>query len=198
MTAGSRSGPDHRQAARRSRTRFVVLGLLAQAPGSVYGLRRRIAESIGYFWQESYGQLFPTVALLEAEGLVEGHDVLEGKRRRRDYAITLAGRVALAGWLREPPASQPERNELLLKVFFVDEADLEALRGFIAAADEEARAQLEAFAGIEAGLTAILGADPRLPFWLLTVRYGALGAEALRRWCDEALAVVAGAEASRE
>ena len=171
---------------RRSRTRFVVLGMLGLGPASAYALRQRIASSVGFFWQESFGQLFPTLAELEKEGLVIGHPVAAGKRRRRDYEITPAGEAALAGWLHEPPAPQPERNEMLLKVFFANPGDVGALASFVARADADARAQVDVLRGIEVSLRENFATDPRLPFWLLTVRYGILGNEALVRWCREA------------
>lgn len=160
--------------------------MLALGPASAYALRQRIASSVGFFWQESFGQLFPTLAELEKEGLVIGQQVADGKRRRRDYQITPAGETALAVWLHEPPAPQPERNEMLLKVFFASPGDVGALGSFIAHADAEARAQVDMLRGIEASLRANFAVDPRQPFWLLTVRYGILGNEALVRWCREA------------
>ena len=182
----SRPATSQTAAPRRSRTRFVVLGMLALGPASAYALRQRIASSAGFFWQESFGQLFPTLAQLENEGLVIGRQVADGKRRRRDYAFAPAGEAALTAWLHEPPAAQPERNELLLKVFFATPGDLDALGSFIAHAEADARAQVDQLRGIEASLRETFAADPRLPFWLLTVRYGILGSEAMVQWCEEA------------
>ena len=160
--------------------------MLSLGPASAYALRKRIASSVGFFWQESFGQLFPTLAGLEKEGLVKGRSVRDGKRRRRDYEITTAGRAVLRAWLREPPAAQPERNELLLKVFFANPSDVDALGSFIAKADDVARADVDELRRIELALKENYAADPRLPYWLLTVRYGILGSEALRQWCKEA------------
>ncbi|MGH2357255.1 MAG: PadR family transcriptional regulator [Candidatus Limnocylindria bacterium] len=171
---------------RRSRTRFVVLGMLTYGPASVYALRQRIAGSVGFFWQESFGQLFPTLARLEREGLVHGQDIADARRRRRDYEITAAGRHALAAWLGEAPAPQPERNELLLKVFFASEGDPDTVRGFVADAEREAHAQLEVLQGIAARLRDVSASDPRHEYRLLTARYGIIGLEALGRWAAEA------------
>lgn len=160
--------------------------MLTYGPASVYALRQRIAGSVGFFWQESFGQLFPTLGQLEHEGLVRGRDISAAKRRRRDYEITRAGREALAAWLDEAPAPQPERNELLLKVFFASEGDPDTVRGFVADAEREARAQLEVLQGIAARLGDVSASDPRHGYRLLTARYGIMGLEALRRWAAEA------------
>jgi DNA-binding PadR family transcriptional regulator len=161
--------------------------MLALGAGSGYALRQRIAESVGFFWQESFGQLFPTLAELEREGLVAGKVVPDGKRRRRDYEITQTGATALSAWLRERPAPQAERNELLLKVFLADPRDVGGLGSFIADAEADARLQIEVLRGIEVALRQTFSADPRLALWRLTVRYGILGQEALVQWCREAL-----------
>jgi PadR family transcriptional regulator AphA len=176
---------------RRSRTPFVVLGMLTYGPASAYMLRKRISSSVGHFWQESYGQLFPTLAQLEQDGLIQGRERRVGGRRRRDYEITPAGRDALADWLGEPPIGQPERNELLLKVFFASEGEAEMVRSFVAEAETAARARWDVLRRIEAGLRAATTDDPRASFRLLTVRYGILGLEAFRVWAREALDALA-------
>lgn len=58
----------------------------AGAPGSAYALRQRIAGSVGHFWRESFGQLFPTLAVLEAEGLPSNRDEKPGPRDQPEHA----------------------------------------------------------------------------------------------------------------
>jgi len=54
------------------------------------------AELARHGYQISPGTLYPTLHRLEAGGLLRGHDDLEAGRRVRRYAITDAGRLALA------------------------------------------------------------------------------------------------------
>ncbi|HEY6098279.1 MAG TPA: PadR family transcriptional regulator, partial [Anaeromyxobacter sp.] len=111
--------PPARKRPRENRTRYVVLGMLTTGPLTGYGLRQRIGESVGHFWQESFGQLYPALRRLAADGLVEARATQGGPGRGgATYHVTAAGRAALAGWLAVPPALEPQRNELLLKVFF--------------------------------------------------------------------------------
>ncbi|MFW6201785.1 MAG: hypothetical protein ACOC8B_04355 [Gemmatimonadota bacterium] len=44
---------------RGSRTRYVLLGVLAGGPKTGYEIKRMIDESIGHFWSESYGRIYP-------------------------------------------------------------------------------------------------------------------------------------------
>ena len=62
-----------------------------------YALREAIVEVLGHFWRESFGQIYPILQKLEAEGLVacvgaEGR----GRRQSRKYAITETGQEAFA------------------------------------------------------------------------------------------------------
>ncbi len=49
----------------------ALLGLLSLGPMSGYDIRQLISQSIGYFWSESYGQIYPGLKRLAAAGLVE-------------------------------------------------------------------------------------------------------------------------------
>ena len=48
----------------------VLLGLLTIEPMSGYDLGQIIRTSVGHFWRESYGQIYPNLKSLAAEGLV--------------------------------------------------------------------------------------------------------------------------------
>ncbi len=52
----------------------ALLGLLSLEPMSGYDIRQMISRSIGYFWSESYGQIYPGLKRLAAEGLVVKED----------------------------------------------------------------------------------------------------------------------------
>src|SRR6266508_2295617 len=104
---------------RTSSTPYAILGLLNLAPMSGYDVRKEAETSIGYFWSESYGQIYPTLRDLAAQGLIRRRPGRTSAHRDRHvYEITEAGREALALWRAEPPRDSPVRNELLLKLFF--------------------------------------------------------------------------------
>ena len=100
-------------------TSHIVLGLLEWAgPATPYALKRIVAGSVGNFWTLHHAQLYS-----EPERLAKGGYVTEqrerGGRRRKTYAITDAGRRALAEWRARPTDEIPElRAPALLKLFF--------------------------------------------------------------------------------
>src|SRR2546425_13255088 len=103
----------------RSRsTPFAILGMLSFYPMSGYVIRKEAASSIGYLWNESYGQIYPALRELQARGLAKRPaDRHAGHRDRQVYEITERGREALHLWRAELPRAMPLRNELLLKLF---------------------------------------------------------------------------------
>ena len=174
--------------ARDRKTRFAVLGMLAIQPMSGYDVRKTIDVSIAHFWNESYGQIYPTLKSLAREGLVRRTARHNASRNRQEYAITAAGRASLQQWLSESPARQPVRNELLLKLFFARHArlqdSLQHLRRYRAAQEFE----LRRFRQMERDLAREHASHPDLPYWMLTLRFGIRNCQAAIRWADEALA----------
>src|SRR5438132_6220677 len=106
-------------AAKGGTTEYAVLGMLALGPGSGYDLKKRIEGSVAHFWSESYGQIYPILAHLASQGLVERRlERPKGKPDRQVYSITVEGQVRLGAWLTAPARDESFRSELLLKLFF--------------------------------------------------------------------------------
>jgi DNA-binding PadR family transcriptional regulator len=175
--------------ARENKTKYAVLGLLTYAPLSGYDIRRIYEHSLGNFWSESYGHIYPILRRLEEEGLATS-DVQrqEGKPDRHVYAITPAGRAELHRWLAQPVEPQKERVELLLKLFHGWEMGSTVMVEHVKRERATHEALLEKYAGYEQHISDE-GATPA-PYWLLTVSCGKHISRAFIEWCDEALAVL--------
>ena len=81
-----RFGVGHR--ARRGDTRAAMLALLADRPMHGYEMIKELDERTAGAWVPSAGSIYPTLQLLEDEGLIEGE---EGEGRRL-FSLTDAGR----------------------------------------------------------------------------------------------------------
>lgn len=77
--------------ARRGDVRTSLLTLLADKPMHGYDLIRELEERSGGAWRPSPGSIYPTLQLLEDEGLVTG----EERDGKRVYTITDAGKAEL-------------------------------------------------------------------------------------------------------
>ena len=168
-------------------TPYAVLGLLSLAPMSGYDLRKEASTSIGYFWSESYGQLYPALRELTAAGLIRRRGTRRRARERQVYEITDRGREALAAWRREAPRTRPVRNELLLKLFFGEPKAVDTEIGWIEALRGEESEALAEFRKIRRELERTQAGHPSRPFWLLTLSYGEHRSRAVERWCRETL-----------
>jgi DNA-binding PadR family transcriptional regulator len=74
---------------RRGEIRTALLAILDEAPGHGYELIQRIEAKTEGRWKPSPGSVYPTLQLLEDEGLVAPSET-EGKRT---FALTEAGRA---------------------------------------------------------------------------------------------------------
>lgn len=102
-------------------TSFAILGLLAVRPWSTYELTRQMDRSLGRIWPRAQSKLYEEPKKLVGLGLAEASIEQVGRRPRTVYAITRAGRRALAGWLAEPGAGPVIEFEQLLKIFFAEQ-----------------------------------------------------------------------------
>ncbi len=168
-----------------STTDHALLASLTICPMSGYELREFIKGSIGNFWSESYGQLYPALKRLESAGLVRSSEKPTGKRPKRVYAITAAGRRLLAKWLQTPATEQVPRVELLLKIFFARAATPMTSLIHIERHRAVTEGLLNRYRGIVQQLRREQPHHPDLPFWLATARFGELRAEADLQWCTE-------------
>ena len=172
---------------RRRSSPYAILGLLSLRPMSGYDVRKTAAESVGHFWSESYGQIYPALRELEAAGLAcRRPDRMAGRPDRHVYEITARGREELRRWVIEPPRPTPMRSELLLKLFFGDAETAGAQVGWVEQMLAESAAQLVKYAAIRRELETER-TSPHAAHWLLTLSFGECRAESNQRWAREAL-----------
>ena len=175
-------------------TEAAVLGLLTYGRMSGYDLQQLVRTSVGYFWAPARSQLYALLPRLVEAGLVERDELVHERGPAKQlYRITAAGREALELWLEDGPIGpEPDRNLLLLKVFFGHMMRPERLLEQVRQRRGEAEQLKAELAEIEAR-SAPREADG---FAALTRRYGFEWAEAVCRWADHAereLASAAGA-----
>ena len=127
----------------RTTTSYALLGLLALRPWTTYELAKQVRRSLRWFWPRAERKLYDEPKRLVADGLATAEEGYTGKRRRTTYAITEAGRGALAEWLDEPPAPRIFESEAMVKVFFADAGDLDQLRATLGRVEAEAAERLE-------------------------------------------------------
>lgn len=195
--------------ASKRKTRFAILGLLSWQPMSGYDIKKLVDAGLSHFWQENYGQIYPTLEQLVKEGLAKKRaERKSGNRRRFVYTITREGTRAFRNWLVEPTESPVVRNELQLKFFLTSNLPVRNSIRLIEEYQSRQQTLLEAYRRSETLLRKAIdgGESPReldellaisgptsqvrmkqLDRFYLTLRHGIRVIEARLAWCAEAL-----------
>jgi PadR family transcriptional regulator, regulatory protein AphA len=181
-----------------NQTSYLILGGLSIEPNlSGYDIRKGVESSVGYFWRESYGQIYPTLKRLAAEGLIVASKSDSASRKGRQvYSLTEAGRACLREWLAVPFKNDPPRNEFLLKLFFGREAAPGVSIAHVRDLQERNRRMLATLLALETMATTQASQSPHQPFWMLTISLGVALTRAALEWGESALAALSSMEAA--
>jgi PadR family transcriptional regulator, regulatory protein AphA len=155
----------------------VILGFLSWGPRSGYEIKTVVDRSTRFFWAASYGQIYPELKRLERDGLIEGENAPTGRRPRRVYRLTPAGRRELESWLVGTETTAELRDENLLRLFFADALPRERAMLLL----EGRRRWFEELLEVLRGIEGRPGADP--PFVDLVLRWGIDFNEWGAEWC---------------
>lgn len=132
------------------KTKYILLGLMEKRPQTGYSIKKSIENEFRHFWQESFGQIYPTLKILVDQGLADSAETetIPNGRRTITYTITEKGRVELRRWLSEVPDIEKLRYEILLKVSFGTTTEPEIIEEHLDAfieRNEKALAEMEGF-----------------------------------------------------
>ena len=97
--------------------RYALLGALADQPRTGYELLKHFQQSLAYAWPASHSQIYPELARLLEDGLIEQTGA--GARNSKTYAVTAAGLDQLRTWLRETEPDRRVRSDAALRTFFL-------------------------------------------------------------------------------
>ena len=161
--------------------RHALLGMLAVQPSTGYDLARKFDVSLATAWHASHSQIYPELARLHDEGMVEV--VGEGARRSRTYAVTDAGRDELRTWMLETEPIRTRRDETAVRWFLMALLEPEDRRVVL----ETELENLEAFASsLEATAEQLDALDAPHPF-RPTVDLGLAQIAVMRKWLNDQL-----------
>ncbi len=167
---------------------YSLLGILSLRAMSGYDIRKFVKENIGYFWKESYGQIYPMLKRMAAQGLVDVRvERKSGKPDRQVYSLTLAGHAELERWLGHSPVLPSPRNELLLKLFFGRLAKTQDLVRHVKEFRGHHEGLLQQYSRVEKWLNREHRSHSGLPYWLMTLDYGKRYSRMALAWSETTL-----------
>ena len=98
---------------------LAILGLLKERPMHGYQLKKRLADTLGSFWQVSYGSLYPALKRLQREGAVEMTFPREQVGRRKNvYRISAEGEALFAELLERAGHDTSQDNGFQVRLAF--------------------------------------------------------------------------------
>lgn len=114
---------------------YLILGLLILSPMTGYELQQFIKKNLALICSHSAGSMQTALSKLEKEGKVTANEMKEGKRRKKRFFITDAGRSAFSLWVAQPMQAEKVKNMELSRLFFAGlakpEERLAAIRDYI-------------------------------------------------------------------
>lgn len=96
---------------------YAILGLLAREALSGYDVTQRMKGRVGFFWGAGHSQIYPELARLRDDGLIEQTGA--GARNSKTYAVTDAGLAQIRHWLRDTEPDRRVRSDAALRTFFL-------------------------------------------------------------------------------
>jgi DNA-binding PadR family transcriptional regulator len=176
-------------------TSYAILGLLNIQPWSAYELTQQAQRSLRYAWPKSESHLYAEPKRLVRMGLARVTEAPAGPvRTRQVYRITAAGRRALHRWLESVPAPPQLEFEAVLRLFYADATDKEAVLAALAQTQDDIRQRYdEGLALVEAWLrdeapfperlhiSALVAAFTR-DLLLLMIRWSELAQREIEQW----------------
>jgi DNA-binding PadR family transcriptional regulator len=151
---GHRSG--HR--GRRGNVRAALLALLVERPMHGYEMIQELETRTGGIWRPSPGSVYPTLQLLEDEGLIKAEEDAGRKR----FALTEAGQAEATRAAESPPWQEFTEDNVSQAQDYKDAifGIMNALRQVGFSGTDQQRAQaLEVLAETKRKLYAILAED---------------------------------------
>lgn len=128
--------------------RTLCLGVLALGEASGYEIKKDIEEGLfSHFIDASYGSIYPALTQLAGEGLVTVRaEEQTGKPDKKVYAITEAGRAALAKWISVTHRRDKYRSEFLFQMLLQEFISPEVMQAAIDKQLDDLKEDLERIA----------------------------------------------------
>jgi DNA-binding PadR family transcriptional regulator len=160
-----------------------ILGIVASSgTATAYAIRRVFDSSLSPHWSSSAGSVYPAVQRLQRHRLILSTDVVNGRKRSKQYRLSAAGSRALSAWIRSMSweVTAVPVDPLRTRVGFLSVLQPNERRKVIAAAIEAIEPHRQAF---EADCLARSGAADRTDYFFS--RGALLAMQARIQWLEE-------------
>lgn len=128
---------------------YLVMGMILHEELTGYDIRKRIEMGVGHLYKASPGQLYPALKKLTGKGLLTLREQMQGKRQKKYYQATEAGKAAFLAWLSAPYDPHADADHYLVKIFLLGELPQDLRRQRLGEYEGILRGQLQGLDAIE-------------------------------------------------
>lgn len=165
---------------------YIILGFLMREEMSGYDLKQWMVNCTSYFFDASFGSIYPALKRLREKDYISFNEVVENGKLKKLYAITDEGRSHFLDWLEKPIVFSKTKQEHLVYFYFY---------GYLP--KEKAVANIKTFQAEVKALFHQLNKEKQTienkcdvteyPFWYSTMDYGVHYYQFIINWCDDLL-----------
>ncbi|MBD0379473.1 helix-turn-helix transcriptional regulator [Paenibacillus sedimenti] len=110
----------------------VILGILMKRSLSGYDIKHLLESVFSYFYNASYGTIYPTLSKMEKDGLITKESVLqEGRPNKNIYTITEEGRKQFRAYMYSPMQANEFKSDGMTRLFFGEFVDPEVIARYL-------------------------------------------------------------------
>ncbi len=176
---------------KESAAEFVILGLLSYTSMTGYDINKAVKTRMSSFWDIGYGQIYPTLRMLEKDAYVTKKvEIKENGPNRKVYSVTNKGTKKLQEWLMKPAKPEIFRLEALLKIAFGEQVPKHVIIKHIEELRARTAEKLENLIFLEKEVNAHLSDDEGYFFGLLPVLLGINIYRSSIEWADAATKMI--------
>lgn len=107
----------------------VILGLLHKRPLTGYEIKSTFQNLFVYFFDASFGTIYPALGKLEKLGYITKQSVPQDNRPMKNvYTLTDRGRNQFERYLESPVEKESYRSDFLTRLYFGEHAEPESTR----------------------------------------------------------------------
>jgi len=104
---------------------YIILGMLMQNEMSGYDLKQWMVECTSYFFDASFGSIYPALKRMEDKGYIVYRETVEGSKFKKLYTITETGKSYFLDWLEKPINFTKSNHSYLVNIYFYNHLPIE-------------------------------------------------------------------------
>lgn len=121
----------------------IILGFFMERDLTGYDVKKTMETSTNFFFNTSYGNIYPTLKKLENTGMLVVFEEVKNGKLNKIYSITNDGREAFLKWLGSNSDIAMIRDEALCRVYFFDHLKDEEIKSEIVSYIERLDKEIE-------------------------------------------------------